>query len=280
VWQNTGNGFLNATPTVAPGLPGVNESSVAWGDYDNDGRLDFLLTGYSDSGRIIAQIWRNIGPTSHPLPASPTDLAVALIGSAVTFRWNPASDPQPPASVPSYNLRVGTTPGGSDIVSPHASAAGQRRLPALGNAQQSLSFPLAFPLTGPIYWSVQAVDPAFAGSPFAPESSFNFWLLPGPASGLVPGDANGDGVVSPTELDAVAQRYWGPTARPAITNLVTDGQGLWAMTLTNAAAWDFSVEVSTNLVDWEWLGPAWPVLQFADPGATNAPYRFYRLSWP
>ena len=48
MWQNTGNGFVNATPTVAPGLPGVNESSVAWGDYDNDGGLDFLLKGWSD----------------------------------------------------------------------------------------------------------------------------------------------------------------------------------------------------------------------------------------
>jgi hypothetical protein len=58
LWRNTGTGFTNVTATVAPGLPQVGYSSVAWGDYDNDGRLDFLITGYSLDG-FISQIWRN-----------------------------------------------------------------------------------------------------------------------------------------------------------------------------------------------------------------------------
>jgi hypothetical protein len=32
-------------------------SKPAWGDYDNDGRLDILLTGSTN----VAQIWRNTG---------------------------------------------------------------------------------------------------------------------------------------------------------------------------------------------------------------------------
>ena len=122
-----------------------------------------------------------------------------MAGSSVILSWNPASDAETPAAGLSYNLRVGTTPGGSDIVSPQASAAGGRRLPALGNAQQRLSFPLAFSGTGPFYWSVQAVDTAFAGSPFAPERSFTVGLVLGPESGVVPGDTNGDGIVSQAE---------------------------------------------------------------------------------
>jgi hypothetical protein len=57
VWGNTGTGFTN----INAGLPGVYQSSVAWGDYDNDGRLDILLTGQDATGTPIAQVWRNTG---------------------------------------------------------------------------------------------------------------------------------------------------------------------------------------------------------------------------
>jgi predicted nucleotidyltransferase len=41
-------------------LTGVYRSSVAWGDYDNDGDLDILLTG--DSGDSpVAKVYRNDG---------------------------------------------------------------------------------------------------------------------------------------------------------------------------------------------------------------------------
>ena len=40
--------FTNVTATV--GLPQVGSGSVAWGDYDNDGRTDLLFGG---------AIWRN-----------------------------------------------------------------------------------------------------------------------------------------------------------------------------------------------------------------------------
>ena len=45
------------TASVVPGLPNVAFSSVAWGDYDNDGRLDFLLTGSNATSRL----YRNTG---------------------------------------------------------------------------------------------------------------------------------------------------------------------------------------------------------------------------
>src|SRR6185369_14954134 len=63
LWRNTGSGFTNVTATAVPGLPEVYASSAAWGDYDNDGRLDLLITGalnpHDDYG--ISQIWRNTG---------------------------------------------------------------------------------------------------------------------------------------------------------------------------------------------------------------------------
>ena len=42
-------------------LTGVYRSSVAWGDYDNDGDLDILLTGDSGDGSPVAKVYRNDG---------------------------------------------------------------------------------------------------------------------------------------------------------------------------------------------------------------------------
>src|SRR6266508_4426535 len=57
VYHNDGGGSFS---DVNAGLPGVNNSSVAWGDYDNDGRLDILLAGSRSTGNI-ARVYRNNG---------------------------------------------------------------------------------------------------------------------------------------------------------------------------------------------------------------------------
>jgi hypothetical protein len=56
IWRNVGDGtFTNINAT----LKGVS-GSVAWGDYDNDGRLDVLVAGNTPWGQVT-EIWRNAG---------------------------------------------------------------------------------------------------------------------------------------------------------------------------------------------------------------------------
>jgi uncharacterized membrane protein YeaQ/YmgE (transglycosylase-associated protein family) len=43
---------------INAGLTGVSSSSVAWGDYDNDGDLDILISGYTGK-TYISRIYRN-----------------------------------------------------------------------------------------------------------------------------------------------------------------------------------------------------------------------------
>ena len=43
---------------IEAGLSGVRNPAVAWGDYDNDGDLDILLTGEASSGNI-SKVYRN-----------------------------------------------------------------------------------------------------------------------------------------------------------------------------------------------------------------------------
>jgi len=72
-----------------------------------------------------------------------------------------------------YRLRVGTTPEGIEIMSPHADVAtGKRRVTARGNVSATNTWALRNLPRGTYYWSVQAIDSAFAGSPFGAEATF------------------------------------------------------------------------------------------------------------
>jgi hypothetical protein len=95
-----------------------------------------------------------------------------------------------------------------------------------------------------------------------------------------PGETNADGVVDQNELNAVLANYWPNSPWVSMTNVAGLGSLNVQFALTNANNWDFSVLVSTDLIDWQYLGPATPMYQFVDPQATNGPTRFYRLSWP
>ena len=175
IWRNTGSGFTNVTANIAPGLPGVDTGSVAWGDFDNDGRLDFLLTGTTvdDASTSISQLWHNNTAVTNAPPSAPSGLALTATTNAMMLSWNSATDDHTPANGLTYNVRAGTTPGGIDLFAGHVNAAdGFRRVPALGNANLRHSLPLTGLTNGQtVYWSVQAVDTAFAGGPFASEVS-------------------------------------------------------------------------------------------------------------
>jgi hypothetical protein len=191
-------------------LPGLSRASAAWGDFDNDGRLDLEMTGLNSSGLPVTVVYRNNGTNftavlsalfgvfagngagqelinlyqnnnalTNTVPAAPTALTVTNFGSTATFSWNAATDSQIPAAGLSYNLGVGTTTGGCDVLSPQAGTNGSRRLPAMGNPGLCQFAQLNGLRPGTNYfWSVQAVDAAWAGGPFAAEGSF---CLPAPA---------------------------------------------------------------------------------------------------
>jgi hypothetical protein len=170
VYQNNAGLFTD----VNAGLPGVHSSSVAWGDYDNDGDLDILLTGATATGGDwVGSIYANNALVHNTAPASPAGLGATWTGSTLSLSWGAATDAQTPASGLSYNLRVGTTPGGAEIVSAmSASSSGSRRVVQLGNTHQNRSWTLhgsLLAVADSLYWTVQAVDAGFMGSPFAAE---------------------------------------------------------------------------------------------------------------
>jgi len=53
------NAYAQGFTLVDDGMVSVGRSSVAWGDYDNDGDLDALVTGDHGTGPYVASIYRN-----------------------------------------------------------------------------------------------------------------------------------------------------------------------------------------------------------------------------
>ncbi len=147
--------------------------NAAWGDYDNDGDIDILLSGSSDQLGSITRVYRNDLVPPNSVPSAPSGLNAAFNGGDVILGWSPSTDAQTPAPGLTYNLRVSTTPGGVDVASPLANTAtGYRRVVQIGNANNGTTAILKSLPGDTYYWSVQAVDTAFAGSPFAVESTF------------------------------------------------------------------------------------------------------------
>jgi Ca2+-binding RTX toxin-like protein len=156
---------------------GYGGSTPAWGDYDKDGKLDILVTNLSakngqDRPEFFSKVFRNNIPKANTPPTAPTGLTAVASGPEVTFNWNKATDAQTPANGLSYNLRVGTTKGGQEILSPMSLGDGTRQLVGLGNVNENTRWQLKDLPPKTYYWSVQAIDTAWAGSPFGTEGEF------------------------------------------------------------------------------------------------------------
>ena len=93
------------------------------GDYDADGDLDLLLTGMSPVGPAtgVTRVFRNNSRTANTVPNAPTGLSASLQSvTSVKLSWTASLDLETPSRGLSYDLHVGTTPGGEDVVGPQA----------------------------------------------------------------------------------------------------------------------------------------------------------------
>jgi hypothetical protein len=156
-------------------LPAMHFSAMAWGDLDYDGQLDLAVSGATNgslswSGSAFSAIYRNTIVAVGSPPPVPVNLAANVQGSDVLLNWElPNGSP----GGLSYDVRVGTTSGGNQIMSPAANvASGFRRLAQPGQAGWSKKLQLRNLPPGTYYWSAQSVNPAYIGSAFAAEGQF------------------------------------------------------------------------------------------------------------
>lgn len=165
IFKNMGGTLMGAG---SPGMGSTSRCSTGWADYDSDGDLDLMVMGQGNN----ALLYHNWCDTANAPPSAPTGLTSSFRGGVAHLAWNPASDDRTDSPALSYNLRVGTSPGASNIMSGLANGSGTRYIPAVGNAGTNTSWTLKNLPPATYYWSVQAIDASMLGSAWATEQHF------------------------------------------------------------------------------------------------------------
>ncbi|MEM7374854.1 MAG: FG-GAP-like repeat-containing protein [Bacteroidota bacterium] len=215
--------FIDDVIASAP-LPPLSYSDAAWGDINQDGKLDILMVGgeTNSSGSGIIRLFQNIESSPATVPDAPTKLVTEILGYEVRFSWDAPANyaNNSPAILPSlsYNLRVGTTPGSLEIYSPHSEGSGLRQIVHEGEVSDTTAFRLYNLEGGKYYWSVQAIDADFEASAFSVIDSFvyippAFADISTPALGS-PHMGIGDGAIE-----------WGDSDNDGDLDLLMVGQG-------------------------------------------------------
>lgn len=152
-------------------LEGLRDSTVEFIDYDKDGDLDIFLTGVSDAGgnqTILYEV--DVTNKSNQAPSKITSLNYENMGDGnVKLSWEAPEDDF--SSDLGYNIRIGTTPGGSELSNTESNLETGDRL--INKAPPTFnSFYIRQLDPGKYYWSVQAIDGGYKGGIFSEEQSF------------------------------------------------------------------------------------------------------------
>ncbi|SNR46143.1 DNA-binding beta-propeller fold protein YncE [Lutibacter agarilyticus] len=211
----------------------IIKAEVEFGDLDGDGDLDFVIAGKSaeTNGGNIFRTYINVrnqsaevlgkpagkrpkyaGKSSAKSSATITEFVVnnapsvpvvndivflegtdGSVDIPLEFSWNPATDDHTPSVGLTYAIKIGTTPGGEDVMSSNSNSNGVKKDAEKGNVEHNLKWKLSLP-EGTYYWSVQAVDASYSGSEFTTPVQFKVT-----ATGI-DSDSDGDGIENSLDI--------------------------------------------------------------------------------
>lgn len=165
LYQNQGNEQFNE---VSYKFADIASGAVAWGDYDNDGDLDLIVSGEDANFKIYTKLYENTLNARPQIGAIPQNLKAEVKGNQVILSWDKSRE-----GGLSYNLRIGTRKDGEDVfISMSNPATGFRKVVEEGNTAHHTTWTVNNLKPGTYYWSVQAVNNAYKASAFAPEQTF------------------------------------------------------------------------------------------------------------
>lgn len=172
--------YPNPSHSYATPGPGV-----AAADVNRDGAVDLWVPALNRNGPN--SILTNASRVLNLLPSDPGHPTAVVVGRSVHFQWSAADDWNQTSPL-TYNLRVGSRPGGNDIIPSLSLSDGTRLVPAVGNCGLVTFHTLLLRETAPatLYWAVQAVDHSFEGGPWSEEQVLQLDGLGAPSVRLIP----------------------------------------------------------------------------------------------
>jgi hypothetical protein len=264
-WGYNYNGQTN----IPPGLDIVNLPVVET-DNVNTNALGSYQANYffTNAYGLFATAARTVLVIDSPTISNPSASVVATNATDGHRSVRFSASINPNGSTTMVSIPYGLTAG-------YGAVSSSNILPGLFTPQTTtFDVPLSPGFT--YHWLVAATNgmDSIPGSAFSPDQLFSV-----PAA-FLPGDANGDGIVDQSELDGVYINFLLTSPSLVMTNIVGLGETNVSFGLSNSPLGAYSVEVSTNLIDWQFLGPATPRYLFTDTNTPAGPQRYYRLRYP
>lgn len=177
-YENLGDGTFQEEEM---GVTGLAQSSLDFGDFDNDGDVDMAYMGLTEEGTKtgILENKLNTGAfasNTKPLPPAPAGLSETFYRKDIHLNWSGGSDAQTPTDGLSYNFyllrganRVAVS--GANLSTGYLMTSGTSN----GHSRSARFSDLP---EGNYTWAVQSVDGAKAGSSFSTAKAF--YQLNGP----------------------------------------------------------------------------------------------------
>ncbi|MCB9358344.1 VCBS repeat-containing protein [Candidatus Woesearchaeota archaeon] len=134
------------------------QGSIAFFDYDNDGDLDLAMSGGDGDDNLIVYKSNVARLINNSAPSAPTVMNSVYGDGLLNLSWNNGTDDLTPSTGLYYNIRVGTTPYGNDVVSGKYGGSSNPTQGYLGNMMSLREYSLNVSEERTYYWQVQAID--------------------------------------------------------------------------------------------------------------------------